>query len=36
LEQILTGMQLEYIGEQLGKQPVLSDTYEDEFWIRKK
>lgn len=36
LEQVLTGMQLEYIGEQLGKQPVLSDTYEDEFWIRKK
>jgi iron-sulfur cluster repair protein YtfE (RIC family) len=36
LEEVLTGMQLEYIGEQLGKQPVLSDTYEDEFWIRKK
>ena len=36
LEQVLTGTQLEDIGAQLNKQPVLSDTYEDEFWIRKK
>lgn len=36
LEKTLTATQLEHIGEQLNKQPVLSDTYEDEFWIRKK
>jgi len=36
LEQVLTRTQLEYIGEQLSKQPVLNDTYKDEFWIRKK
>jgi iron-sulfur cluster repair protein YtfE (RIC family) len=36
LEQVLTVTQLEDIGAQLNKQPVLSDSYEDEFWIRKK
>lgn len=36
LEQVLTTAQLEHIGEQLNKHPVLNDTYEDEFWIQKK
>jgi len=36
LEQVLTETQLADIGAQLNKQPDLSDTYEDEFWIRKK
>lgn len=36
LEQVLTETQLADIGAQLNKQPTLSDTYEDEFWIRKK
>lgn len=36
LERVLTETQLADIGAQLNKQPTLSDTYEDEFWIRKK
>jgi len=36
LEQTLTETQLEKIGTQLKNQPVLTDTYEDEFWVRPK
>jgi len=36
LEKILTEKQLEFIGEQLKKQEIPKDNYEDEFWIKQK
>lgn len=36
LEKILTEKQLKFIGEQLKKEEIAKDNYEDEFWIKKK
>lgn len=36
LEKILTEIQLEGIGVQLKKEPVLQDDYADEFWLKGK
>jgi hemerythrin-like domain-containing protein len=36
LETVLTENQLELIGEQLDKQEIQKDNYQDEFWIKEK
>ena len=36
LEKVLTEAQLETIGADLAKAPVLQDEYEDQFWVKSK
>lgn len=36
LENVLTDDQLQFIGEELSKEEIKPDDYEDEFWIRNK